>query len=64
MKEYEIKEKRFIFKTLKRIEIDLLLIGFSYIDDNEKSEKIRNARKEVIDIIEEVDKELREHQKK
>ena len=39
MKEYEIKEKRFIFKTLKRIEIDLLLVGFSYIDDNEKSEK-------------------------
>jgi len=64
MKEYEIKEKRFIFKTLKRIEIDLLLIGFSYIDDDEKSEKIRNARKELIDIIEEVDKELREHQKK
>ena len=28
MKEYEIKEKIHVFKTLKKIEIDLIMIGF------------------------------------
>ena len=61
MKEYEIKEKIHVFKTLKRIEIDLIMIGFLYMDKDEgKRRKIREARMLLLDVFDEVNKELEE----
>ena len=61
MKEYKIKEKIHTFKKLKSIEIDLLAIGFSYMDtDEEKFKKIKMARTLLLDVFDEVNKELEE----
>ena len=61
MKEYKIKEKLHIFKKLKSIEIDLIAIGFAYMDtDKRKWEKIKKARMLILDVFDEVNKELEE----
>ena len=61
MKEYKIKEMQHTFKTLKRIEIDLIMIGFMYMDKDEgKRKKIREARMLILDVFDEVNKELEE----
>ena len=61
--EYKIKERLHAFKTLKRVEIDLIMLGFMYIDDDQKRKKIREARKLVLDLFDEVNKELEELKK-
>ena len=61
MKDYEIKRELHIFKKLKSIEIDLMVIGFSYMDSDERKwERIKKARMLVIDVLNEVYKELEE----
>ena len=64
MKEYKIKEKIHTFKMLKRIEIDLMLIGFMYLDDERRGKKIKEARRLVLDVFDEVNKELEELKKR
>ena len=61
MKEYEIKERLHTFKKLKSIEIDLMVIGFSYMDSDERKwERIKKARMLLINVLNEVYKELEE----
>ena len=61
MKDYEIKRELHIFKKLKSIEIDLMVIGFSYMDSDERKwERIKKARMLLIDVLSEVYKELEE----
>ena len=61
MKEYKIKERLHIFKKLKSIEIDLIAIGFAYMNtDERKWERIKKARMLLIDVLNEVYKELEE----
>ena len=61
MKDYEIKRELHIFKKLKSIEIDLIVIGFAYMDtDERKWERIKKARMLLIDVLNEVYKELEE----
>ena len=65
MKEHEIRLKSHIFKMLKKIDIDLIVIGFAYIDtDEEKWKKIKMARMILLDVFDEVRKELEELIKK
>ena len=61
MKEYEIKTRLHIFKKLKNIEIDLMVIGFYYMNSDERKwERIKKARMLLIDVLNEVYKELEE----
>ena len=65
VKEYMIKEKLHTFKKLKSIEIDLAMIGFSFMEtDEEKWEKIKEARMLILDVFNEVNKELEELKKR
>ena len=64
MKEYKIKEKLYIFRTLKRIETGLLLIGLLMVDDKQRCNKIGKAREILIGIVKEIEEELEELRKK
>ena len=63
MNEYKIKERLYIFRTLKRIEVGLLLIGLLMVDDKQRCSKIEKAREILTDIAKEIEKELEEIRK-
>ena len=54
----------YIFRTLKRIETGLLLIGLLMVGDKQRCNKIGEAREILIGIVKEIEEELKELKKK